>query len=429
MKSRTPFPQLFLSVLLAVGTVPASARAAALTWDDCVKEAAQANPDLKRVREAVRAARFGKDSNYGKFLPSLSLGASNGKSGNEGSIGGALHDTDFNQSTGVNLSAQLNLFNGLKDKASLEAAQAALDSAIASLQQERSQLYRDLKCAFAGLLYTQQQVGLLTGIADRQHENEQMVKLHYEGGQENKGSYLNAMASSASSAADILSAKRAVRLAQRKLDRLLGRSLMDAPTVEGDFNVPAPNGTPDFMAMAKTIPAVKIAQANLKSAKSQVGSARGQFLPSLNASGSLGRSGDTWPPRQTGWTAGLSLSYPLFSGGQDTFNLLGAKSRKQQAEISLATTLLDSAVSLENSFWSLCNALEQTVVQKKFLDATQVQEEIAKAQYNNGLLSYQDWSLVENSLNSSEKSNLQALLGAKTAEADWELAQGKDELP
>jgi len=36
---------------------------------------------------------------------------------------------------------------------------------------------------------------------------------------------------------------------------------------------------------------------------------------------------------------------------------------------------------------------------------------------------------VENSLNSSEKSNLQALLGAKTAEADWELAQGKDELP
>ena len=409
--------------------LPTVSRAADLTWEDCLKEAAQNNQDLIRSREAVRAARFGKDSVYGKFLPSLSAGANVGSSGNEGSLAGALHDPDASPSSGINLSAQLNLFNGLKDKASLDAAQAALDGAQASLQQERAQLSHDLKYAFAGLLYTQQQVGLLTGIADRQHQNENMVKLHYKGGQENKGSYLNAQASSASADVDILQARRAVRLAQRKLDRLLGRSLLDSPTVTGDFNVPAPDGTPNFLDLAKTAPAYLSAQANLKSAKSQVGSATGQFLPSLNASGSIGRSGTTWPPQQDGWTAGLSLSYPLFSGGQDAFNLMGAKSRKKQAEISLATTLQDTAVSLENVFWNLCNALEQTVVQKKFLDATSVQEEIAKAQYNNGLLSYQDWSLVENSLNSSEKSNLQALLGAKTAEADWELAQGKDELP
>jgi len=344
-------------------------------------------------------------------------------------LGQILHDADPQDRTSMNLSLSQNLFNGFKDKASYDRAGAQVETAQAQYESSRAQVSRDLKSAFFGLLYAQQQVPMLEEIAARRSENVRMVELRYKSGRENKGSFLQSQASKAQADYEVSQAKRSLRLAQRQLARVLGRSEIDALEVAGEFTVRTPGETPDFRKMATGIPSTRIAASQLKSARSQVTSARGAFLPSLNASGSMSRGGTEWMPDNPSWSAGLNLSLPLFSGGQDYFNLKSAKSASEQARIGMTTAEKDAALRLEDAFSSFQDAVESTEVQKKSIEASQVREQIASAQYANGLLSYQDWDQLESSLITSQKSRLQGLRAAKVAEADWELAQGKGELP
>jgi hypothetical protein len=73
--------------------------------------------------------------------------------------------------------------------------------------------------------------------------------------------------------------------------------------------------------------------------------------------------------------------------------------------------------------------VENTKVQEAFLKAAQTREEIGKAQYLNGLLNFQNWDQLETNLTSQQKTELSSFLGAKSAEASWELTQGKGVIP
>jgi outer membrane protein TolC len=414
-------------LLLTMGFT--AAMASPLTWDQCLKEAAAHNPALRTSAASLQQARYGKGSAKGKFLPQLNAGASHGRSGDEGSLGAILRDADPQDRTGVNLSLSQNLFNGFKDKASYDRASAQVESARAQFEDARAQVSRDLRAAFYGLLYAQQQVPMLEKIAARRRENVRMVELRYKSGRENKGSFLQSQASSAQADYEVAQAKRSLRLAQRQLARVLGRSEVDAVVVAGEFTVRSPGETPDFRRMATGIPSTRIAAMRLKSAQAQVTTARGAFLPSLNASGSMSRSGSEWMPDDPSWSAGLNLSLPLFSGGQDYFDLKSARSASEQARIGMTTAEQDAALRLEDAFSAWQDAVESTAVQERALEAARVREQIASAQYANGLLSYQDWDQLESALITSEKSRLQGLRAAQVAEADWERAQGKGELP
>jgi outer membrane protein TolC len=422
------YPSL-LALLLAFGLPGFSqCEEAPLTWDVCAKEALAHNPDLQEAAANLRSAKYSKTGSISAFLPSLSASASASRSGDEGSLSAIMKDKDANVSYGMGLNASINLFNGFKDKASFDAASLKQQQYEVKYRQARSQLSYTLRNAFTNLLYTQQQVTLLQEIAARQKENVRMVELRYESGHENKGSLLNNQAASAQADFEVTQAKRSLRVAQRTLDRALGRTELDTPVVSGTFDVSSIETAPDFKLLSHSTFSYLLADLQVRSAQTNVVSARGAFLPSLSANGSMSRSGSDWVPNQHSWEAGLALSYPLFEGGQRIEALKAADADRDSSKAALTATEQDAALSLESTYWDLRNASESTVVQKKYLEAVKTQEEVASAQYANGLLSYQDWDTVENNLTTRQKSNLQSLRDAKTAEAAWQLALGKDEL-
>lgn len=421
-------PRIFLFLLSLGLLVPAAGSTTPLTWDDCAKEALAHNPDLQKAAANLLSARYDKKGSASSFLPSLSASASANKSGDAGSIAGILQE-DAGTSYHVGLNASINLFNGFKDKASLDASAIAVQQAEIQYRQARATLSNNLRNAFTNLLYAQQQVRLSESIAARQKENVRMVDLRYQSGRENKGSLLNSQAAYAQSVLEVTEAQRSLRLAQRQLDNALGRSEADQPEVTGDLTVSAPETAPAFEALSKTTFSYLLAELQERSAKTRVTSAKGAFLPSLNANASMGRSGSDWVPNQHSWGAGLALSLPLFEGGQRVATLKSAKADRDAAQASLISTEQSAALSLESTYWDFRNASESTAVQKDYLIAAQARQEVAQAQYANGLISYQDWDQVESNLISREKSNLQSLRDAKKAEAAWRLALGKDELP
>jgi outer membrane protein TolC len=422
------FP-FFLALLFAFGLSGfARCEEAPLTWDACAKEALAHNPDLQEAAANLRSAKYSKTGTVSAFLPSLSASASANRSGDEGSLSAIMKDHDADVSYEMGLNASINLFNGFKDKASYDAASLTQQQYEVKYRQARSQLSYNLRNAFTNLLYAQQQVALMEEIAARQVENVRMVELRYESGHENKGSLLNNQAASAQADLEVTQAKRSLRVAQRTLDRALGRSELDAPLVSGTFKVATVENEPDFQLLSRTTFSYLLADLQTRTAQTNVVSARGSFFPTLNANGSMSRSGSDWVPNQHSWGAGLVLSYPLFEGGQRIEALKAAEANRDSSKIALKAAEQDAALSLESTYWDLRNASESTVVQEKYLEAVKTQEEVASAQYANGLLSYQDWDTVENNLTTRQKSNLQSLRDAKTAEAAWQLALGKDEL-
>ncbi|HUO58511.1 MAG TPA: TolC family protein [bacterium] len=422
---------LLLSLSLLAYGLPASPRAGqALSFSDCVKEASTHNLDLLSAEQSLKAADNAKLASLGQFLPQINLNGSLNRSGSDTGIGGALNDPNYSSGAHLSLSASENLFSGFKDISSVDSANAQLDLARAQLTQAKAQLSHDLKSSFYNLLYSQKQIDLLQAIADRNKANQDLVEMNYKGGTDNKGSLQQAQAAYQESVFEVDQAKRGLRLAQRQLAQLLGRALSDSLEVSGSFDVPAlAKETPDFQKLVLQTPAHLQSLAQLHLSESQYVSSRGNFLPTLSANAALSRDGSSFDDMSPSWNAGLSLNFPLFTGGRDFFNLKSAEESKYGAEDNLRNTDLKTASSLESAFTSFQNAVENTQVQEGFLTAAQTREEIAKAEYLNGLLTFQNWDDLETNLTSQQKSELSSYLSAKTAEANWELTQGKGVIP
>lgn len=427
MKIRRTLFITLTSGMMMVGTSRLQAQSA-LTWDDCIKEAEIHNLDLLTAEQTVKADEDSHSASLGQFFPQVKFGASIGRSG-YGGLNDALNSPAYNQSSSLSLDASEDIFS-FGDFTAVDQTNAQLEIARAQLQQAKAQLSHDLKTNFYGLLYAQKQIDLLQTILERQKENMDLVEMNFKGGTDNKGSYLQAAAAYQEAVFELNQAHRDLRVSQKQLDQVLGRNPMEAIEVQGDFEtISIPDSLPDFVSLTLQTPAHRQSLAQFHQAEVQFASTEGSFLPTLQANASLSQGGLNFAETQPGWSAGLSLSFPLFTGGQHFFALQSAGESKNGSEDALKSTDLKTESSLESVYASFADAVEEIQVLDSQLTAAQTQEEIAKAEYLNGLMIFVNWNQIENQLITQEKAELSGFSSLETAEANWELTEGKGVIP
>lgn len=397
--------------------------ATVLSWEACVQEAAANNPDLRAARANLDAAGFTAKGAYSGYLPQLSAGAA--YTDTSGSAAATTSDTTY--STSVSLSQ--NLFAGFQDRAKVAQGAANRDAVAASLAAAKAKLSQDLKSAFVGLRYAQDNVVLTENIARRREENLRLVELRFESGNENKGSYLLTKASLAQARYDNLQAQQDLVSAQTQLDRVLGRGETEGLEVRGDVPLAEPGKAPDFRQLAREVPDYQQAAAQQKSAAAGVTLARSGLYPSLNLSGSTSRVGDNWAPSDTRRSVGLNLNIPLYSGGKDYYATKSAVSSLEAAASNTDSSEHQLLVRLKQTYASYVESAEKLKVDRAFLDAAMARADIARAKYNNGLMTFENWDIIENDLIQRQKTFLQSQRDRVVAEAAWDQAQGKGVIP
>ncbi|MBI2059513.1 MAG: TolC family protein [Nitrospirae bacterium] len=413
-----------MSVLLAVVLMLSLSRAASaesLTWDACLREASERNPELAAAQERLAAARERATGAYSPFLPQLSAGADWSRARSSASGGSSAARNDVS----AGLSARQNLFAGWKDTASLGKARAERMAAEADLQDTSSRLRLDLASAFAQLSFGQDALRLAETILSRRQENVRLVELRFEAGRENKGSYLRSKAAGSQARFEVAQADRALGVKRRQLARILGRNDAADLVVSGDVPPLPSDPNPDFRGIAEDVPSLQRARAAVDSAGAGVESARGQLFPGVDALTSFARGGDEWPPDSNRWSAGLSMTYPFFPGGRTAYDIRSARAEERRAEATLRDTRERAVADLEAALSRYRDAVERYGVQNEFLEAARLRAEIGRSQYTSGLLSFQDWDLIENDLISTEKSWLASKTDVWLAQAEWLRAQGK----
>ncbi len=253
----------------------------------------------------------------------------------------------------------------------------------------------------------------------------ELVKLRYEGGREHKGSLLTAQANLAQAEFEVAQAERNIDLAQRDLTKELGRTELTPIKVKGTFEIEySRREKPDFKSLAESNPVLGKLIAQKEAARLDLKSARADFFPQVYASASAGRSASEWPPEEDAWSVGVSLSFPLFEGGSRIAEVSRARSKLTQAQAEERSGGDSVILTLEETWTGFQDAIDKIEVKRKFLEASEERAKITHAQYSTGLISFDNWTIIEDDLVNVKKSFLDTQANALIAEANWTRAKG-----
>lgn len=394
------------------------------SWQESVRLAAQNNPQLLAAQSSLAAAEATGKGSYSGYFPQVTGTLSY----NYGSNPAAA--SEASKSYAASLSASQSLFAGFEDSARVDQSKAAREIAESDLMATKAQVSYDLKSAFMNLQHMQNLVQLMGDIIKRREYNLRLVQLRYENGGENKGSVLLSKAYLEQAKLERMQADNGASLAQVQLKKNLGLEISEESIkVSGEVPVSEPQEGLDLMSIALAVPEYIRATAQVESAKAILGLARSSFYPSLNLTGSTGRTGPEWFPEQNRWSLGLSLSIPLFSGGSDYYAHRSASEKYRAAEFQRMNASGTSLEKVKSAHSFFEESVQKLKVDQAFSQAAGIRQKIAREKYNNGLLSFDNWDIIENDLINRQKSLLQSQRVRVLSEASWEQAKGKGVFP
>ncbi|MBI5050214.1 MAG: TolC family protein [Nitrospirae bacterium] len=358
-----------------------------LIWQECIKEAAKNHPDLIAAQEGIKESQANKAITASSLFPQIdsSLSASTAKTTAANAVTGAKTSTTTD-SYSYGVSGTQLLFDGFKTLNEVKGASENIKASQEGYRFISSEVRLNLRNAFINLLTAQELMHVAEEIVKIRKDDFELITLRYESGLENEGSLLTAEADLKEANFELSEAKRDIEVAQRQLTKEMGRQEFKPMFVKGDFTVKdTAKEKPDFEVIVKNNPSLLQAVANKNAASFNIKSAYANFSPELSGNVGADKSSSTWPPRDKGWNAGLSVTMPIFEGGL------------RLAQVSQATSL----------------------------NAAAKRSEIAEAQYSTGFISFDNWTIIEDNLVTAKKSYLNAQANMLFAEASWIQAKGE----
>jgi outer membrane protein TolC len=245
-------------------------------------------------------------------------------------------------------------------------------------------------------------------------------------GHESQGSALLAEAYVLQSTAVARAYEEEVRAASLNLCGVLGRTPANDLVVSGEFESLQPDAAqPDTMRMARETNQTHLALAHVEAARAAVTNARSVLLPRVNMSASITRSGTQIAPQTGSWGIGLNLSYEFFTGGSTLWQVDTALSVQLQSELEYGNVLREQSSLLKTEYIDYSNGAAQRQVALAFLKAARFRSKVARKQYQDGLLDFNDWDVIENDFALRQRAALAGALASSLAQASWERSQGK----
>lgn len=389
-----------------------------LTWEECVQKAQKNNPDLISAGEKLKQAKSAKTITQSNLFPQIS-GSANGQKSK-------VENFNSQSSYSYGLNGRQLLFDGAKTVWNTAVANENIKNAQYNYAVTSSNVKLRLRLAFVNLLKAQELINITEDIAVRRQQNLDLITLRYQAGREHKGSLMTAQAGLAQAEFEVFQAKRNLQLAQRQLVKAIGLPAYAPILVSGTFGITGVvEAEPNFENLAATNPLLQSLIVQREAARYGLSSAQSDYLPQVFAAGSVNRSADTWPPDQKQWSLGLNLSLPIFSGGSQVAGVARARSAYDQSKADERSGRDGVILTLVQTWTDFRDAEEQVAVQEKFLAAAQERSKIAESQYSIGLITFDNWIIIEDDLINTKKKYLNTQANALTAEANWRQAKGE----
>lgn len=393
------------------------------TWSSLVSKASEQNTDLLSAKSNLDASLSDQKKSYAKFLPKISVGLSKNES--------QVESDDRVKSYVAQLNLSQNLFAGFQDYQGVKLANAELATAQANYTTTFLSVQTELMQAFQSVLYAKQLKKLTENIIQRRRDNLANVQLRFLSGRENKGSLLLSEAYVEQSKYDDLQSMNEAELAKKNILRLLAIDEFEDIQFENDASwgnaIALPkNMNPNIDEIVNKHPDYLIEKSQLAAAEANYKISQSAFYPNFDLTGSYGYNDSKYFPETRKWSIGLTLSLPLFEGGQSYFAARSSGYKLTAKEQNFSNQIKKIKDKVQKVFFDYQEALQKEKLDESFLKASEVRAEIARSKYKNGLMSFDDWDVIENDLIQRQKSALSSHKDRVNKYALWLQAQGTE---
>lgn len=407
--------QYFVFVMLFFILQSFSFGSGPLTIDDCIALARENNLELIQARITIEQAQAGLLGAYSSYYPNADLSSSAGyRNGGEKS---------YSTSIGV----RYTIFQGGYIRAGTRLATARVKAAGENSRLIENRIILTVKEVLFEILQKQEQVSLIEDIFGRRKEDHILIKLRYESGRESSPAVKEAEANLLQAEYDKMQAENELILAKMKLNLLLDKPKKDniqVIHVDKDTEFPTPENMLDE---AKTErPEIRTEQANQEAFEAQVNQAKSNYFPTVSLTSSYGWQGSAFLEQQRGWSAGISLSLPVFSGFKRKAQVEEAALSLKEQQVKLKDLENSIEEEIEQAYSDLKLAEKNQEVSNKTLEAAREMYNLTRLQYEQGLTSYFFLQQKESALTRAEYDHINVLYNLRTARARLENALGRN---
>jgi outer membrane protein len=417
---------LYLFILTLIGGTNSNAfpeknngKIIEINWEQGLKLVTENNNELKSAQEAYNQTAEAEVAARSGFLPTLS-GSLTASQALNTSLSSSSAQTDS-----ASISLGQNIFSGFVDYFKFSQARLNTQAAKTTLQIAEAKIRSDYVQGIANYLFAKNSLELSQKIQERRKENLRIVQLRFSGGRENKGSVLLSEAYFEQAQYDFLLSKENLKIAESNLQTLIG--IENDQSIQFNGKIPRtmpPETDSNFNKMITSLPDYRLAVSEESSAKDGVEIAKSSFYPSLDFTASVGKTDQAWDLNYDKWSTTLTLTIPFFNGGRDYSSYNSSVAKWQSTLQSRISTQGKLMTKLKQSYSDFVLSFNKMKVDEKFKAAALARAEIARSKYNNGLMTFEEWDLVESDLILRQKNVLTSERDSINSEAVWNQTLG-----
>lgn len=418
---------------------PMTEEARPVTLREAIELAQRNTPAAVQARGLERNAAAQRRSAYGAFLPNLNISASSNRTQGVQFFQGQfvpLQGNPWNYSNGVG--ASLELFDGGRRFAELARVRASEQVADLTMLNARFDAALQVKQQFYAALAARESEAAARAQLQQAEQQLRASSARVAAGVATKSDSLRSVIQVGNARLAVLTAQNDLRVANAALTRIAGSevTLTPAPsdTLVGTFSIPSEE---ELLRLVNEAPAIRLAEANVVTAKAAKRTQRTSYLPTLNMSYnySTNQSSKTFagdnifllggqnPNRQT---MSFSLQYNIFNGFTREANAVQADVSLRNAEAQLRDARLAARQNLTSLLRTIANAQARVDVQLAAVAAAEEDLRVMQQRYELGASTLLDLLTSQTQLNQARTALIQARLDARTAGAQLESLIGRE---
>ena len=152
-------------------------------------------------------------------------------------------------------------------------------------------------------------------------------------------------------------------------------------------------------------------------------------MTDLNLTSLVSRQGSTYFPDRERWQIALTLTIPIFDGLKDLGTYRSSVETKYASVSKRKSAVLDQIPRLRDALNLAKQSDIKYSIDTKFRQAASSRAEIARKKYNTGLLTFEDWDIIESELITRQTNFLSSKRDRILRYATWENLLGKGSIP